>query len=213
MSGQRVKYVRGTVRSGVGDRAACRRRRCSTAARTSTEERRSRPVRPRHRRAGDGWAGQRRVRWSGTCASPNSDRRTGEPMRAAAAGARRGVAFDGAKADMRAADDLVRCRRQRYEHGVGRPAGDRDWRRALAVPQAPRGCAPGGRFNTVGAEERGRDGRSERRVCDRGFYLDGHLVRGGVADERGWGMASPGVVLRASGGLRRGVRGRWPERR
>jgi hypothetical protein len=51
------------------------------------------------------------------------------------------------------------------------------------------GIRGGARFNTAGAEERAATlGLS---VSPRsGFYLDGHVVRGGASDERGWGVAT-----------------------
>lgn len=47
----------------------------------------------------------------------------------------------------------------------------------------------GTRLNTVGAEERVATGGVTVGVRS-GLYLDGHIVRGGNADERGWGMAA-----------------------
>ena len=51
------------------------------------------------------------------------------------------------------------------------------------------GIRGGARFNMVGAEDRAATvGVS---VAPRtGFYIDGHLVRGGASDERGWGVAT-----------------------
>jgi hypothetical protein len=47
----------------------------------------------------------------------------------------------------------------------------------------------GARFNTVGRKERsGTAGVSV--AVHSGLYLDGHIVRGGNADERGWGVAA-----------------------
>jgi hypothetical protein len=47
----------------------------------------------------------------------------------------------------------------------------------------------GARFNTVDRKERsGTAGVSV--AVHSGLYLDGHIVRGGNADERGWGMAA-----------------------
>ena len=47
----------------------------------------------------------------------------------------------------------------------------------------------GARFNTVGAEERA--GSAGVSVAVRsGLFLDGHVVSGGSADERGWGVAA-----------------------
>jgi F plasmid transfer operon, TraF, protein len=51
------------------------------------------------------------------------------------------------------------------------------------------GVRGGARFNTVGAEDRAATvGLS---VSPRsGFFIDGHVVRGGALDERGWGVAT-----------------------
>jgi hypothetical protein len=47
----------------------------------------------------------------------------------------------------------------------------------------------GVRFNTVGREE--RTGTAGASIAVRsGLYLDGHIARGGNADERGWGVAA-----------------------
>jgi hypothetical protein len=51
------------------------------------------------------------------------------------------------------------------------------------------GLRAGARFNTVGGEERAATAGIS--VSPRsGFYLDGHVVRGGSADDRGWGLAT-----------------------
>jgi hypothetical protein len=51
------------------------------------------------------------------------------------------------------------------------------------------GLRAGARFNTVGAEDRAATAGIS--VSPRsGLYLDGHVVRGGSADERGWGLAA-----------------------
>ncbi|HEX6160750.1 MAG TPA: conjugal transfer protein TraF [Thermoanaerobaculia bacterium] len=51
------------------------------------------------------------------------------------------------------------------------------------------GLRAGARFNTVGAEERAATAGIS--VSPRsGLYLDGHVVRGGSADESGWGLAA-----------------------
>ena len=47
----------------------------------------------------------------------------------------------------------------------------------------------GGRFNTVGHEERAATGGMSMLIRS-GLYVDGHLVGGGAADERGWGFAA-----------------------
>jgi hypothetical protein len=47
----------------------------------------------------------------------------------------------------------------------------------------------GGRLNTVGAEDRAATAGITVGL-GRGAYVDGHLVRGGSADDRGWGLAA-----------------------
>ena len=51
------------------------------------------------------------------------------------------------------------------------------------------GVRAGGRFNTVGARERSATAGVSVAVRA-GLYLDGHAVRGGSADEKGWGLAA-----------------------
>ena len=48
----------------------------------------------------------------------------------------------------------------------------------------------GGRFNTAGAEDRAATAGITVALRPGLIYLDGHLVRGGAADDRGWGMAA-----------------------
>lgn len=51
------------------------------------------------------------------------------------------------------------------------------------------GIRAGARFNMVGAED--RTGTAGISVSPRsGFYLDGHVIRGGSTDDRGWGVAA-----------------------
>ena len=51
------------------------------------------------------------------------------------------------------------------------------------------GIRAGGRFNTVGARE--RSATAGLSVSFRpGMFVDGHVVRGGSADDRGWGVAA-----------------------
>jgi len=47
----------------------------------------------------------------------------------------------------------------------------------------------GGRLNTVGTRTRSATAGASVAV-GAGFYLDGHVLRGGAADERGWGVAA-----------------------
>lgn len=51
------------------------------------------------------------------------------------------------------------------------------------------GIRAGGRMNTVGARERSTTAGASVAVRS-GFYVEGHVVRGGAADERGWGLAT-----------------------
>jgi hypothetical protein len=50
------------------------------------------------------------------------------------------------------------------------------------------GVRAGARFNTVGARERSATAGLTLSVRT-GLFIDGHVVRGGAADERGWGVA------------------------
>ena len=77
---------------------------------------------------------------------------------------------------------------RRYQTGRGErrviAVGAEHWllRRRLAV-------RAGGRFNTIGAEDRAATGGVTVGVRA-GFFLEGHIVRGGDAGERGWGVAT-----------------------
>ena len=51
------------------------------------------------------------------------------------------------------------------------------------------GVRAGGRLNTVGARERSAAAGASVAVRT-GWYIDGHVVRGGAADEEGWGVAA-----------------------
>ena len=51
------------------------------------------------------------------------------------------------------------------------------------------GVRAGGRMNAVGARERSATAGVSLAVRS-GLYVDGHLVRGGSADEKGWGLAT-----------------------
>ena len=56
------------------------------------------------------------------------------------------------------------------------------------------GLRAGVRFNTVGTEDRAATAGIS--VSPRsGLYLDGHVLRGGSTDDRGWGVAAQGFVL------------------
>jgi hypothetical protein len=51
------------------------------------------------------------------------------------------------------------------------------------------GVRGGARFNTTGGNERTATGGLSVAVRS-GLFLDGHVVRGGAEDERGWGFAA-----------------------
>ena len=51
------------------------------------------------------------------------------------------------------------------------------------------GVRAGGRFNTVGAKERAATAGVSYAVRA-GLFVEGHIVRAGAADERGWGVAA-----------------------
>ena len=100
---------------------------------------------------------------------------------------RAGVAFDGTSSGVPL---IVAFDADLSRYAI--PSGDR---RVLAVGTeywvvkkrvAFRG---GARFNTVGAEERVATGGASVAVKS-GFFVEGHIVHGGDADERGWGVAT-----------------------
>jgi hypothetical protein len=75
-----------------------------------------------------------------------------------------------------------------YSAGIGErrvvAIGAEQWVAAKRV-----GIRAGGRFNTVGARE--RSATAGLSVSPRpGMFVDGHVVRGGSADDRGWGVAA-----------------------
>jgi hypothetical protein len=51
------------------------------------------------------------------------------------------------------------------------------------------GVRGGGRFNTVGPQDRAATAGASVAIRS-GLYVDGHIVRGGSADDRGWGLAT-----------------------
>jgi hypothetical protein len=51
------------------------------------------------------------------------------------------------------------------------------------------GVRAGGRFNTVGARDRSATAGVSVSLRP-GMFVDGHVVRGGSADDRGWGVAA-----------------------
>jgi hypothetical protein len=99
-----------------------------------------------------------------------------------------GAAFDGESAGMAPVTIALDADVRRYMA----PGGER---RVVAVgaehwfAQRRLGVRAGARFNTVGGEERA--GSAGISVAVRsGLFLDGHLVSGGSADDRGWGIAA-----------------------
>jgi hypothetical protein len=51
------------------------------------------------------------------------------------------------------------------------------------------GVRIGGRFNTVGAQERAATAGVSYAVRS-GLFVEGHIVRAGSTDERGWGVGA-----------------------
>jgi hypothetical protein len=99
-----------------------------------------------------------------------------------------GAAFDGDAARWLPITIAIDADLRRY----GGPAGER---RVVAAgaeewfAQHRVGVRAGARFNTVGAKERAATGGISVAVRS-GLYVDGHVVSGGSADERGWGVAA-----------------------
>jgi hypothetical protein len=98
-----------------------------------------------------------------------------------------GGAFDGEASGMVPLTIAVDADVRRYQG----PTGDR---RVIAfgaehwlVPRRV-GIRGGARFNTVGAEERAATAGGSVAVRS-GLFVDAHVVYGGAADERGWGLA------------------------
>ncbi len=101
---------------------------------------------------------------------------------------RAGAAFDAAKAGGLPLTIAVDADVMTYGTGSGDrrvvAVGGEHWLLASRL-----GIRAGARFNTVGAED--RTGTLGLSVSPRsGLYVDGHLVRGGSSDERGWGVAA-----------------------
>ncbi len=101
---------------------------------------------------------------------------------------RAGVAFDGGSAGMVPLTVAVDLDLRRYEVGTGErrviAVGAEQWivQRRVAI----RG---GGRFNTVGPQDRAATAGASVAVRS-GLYIDGEVVRGGSDDERGWGLTA-----------------------
>ena len=101
---------------------------------------------------------------------------------------RLGGAFDGDAARIIPLTVAVDADLQRYEGPAGErrviAAGGEYW-----LAHRRFGIRGGVRFNTVGAEERAVTGGGSVAVRS-GLYVDAHGVYGGVAEERGWGIAA-----------------------
>jgi hypothetical protein len=101
---------------------------------------------------------------------------------------RAGVAFDGARAAMLPVIVALDVDLRRYAVATGDrrvvALGGEGWLFGRRV-----GLRAGGRINTVGAEDRA--GTAGVSVAVRsGVFVDWHLVRGGTAEDRGWGLAA-----------------------
>ena len=99
-----------------------------------------------------------------------------------------GAAFDGDAARWLPVTIAIDADLRRYAGPGGErrviAAGAEEW-----FAQRRVGVRAGVRFNTVGAEERAASGGISVAVRS-GLYLDGHIVSGRSADERGWGVAA-----------------------
>ena len=99
-----------------------------------------------------------------------------------------GAAFDGDAVDLTPLTLSFDADVRRYET----VSGDR---RVVAVGAEQwlfsrrLGLRAGGRINTVGAEDRAATAGVSINVWSR-LYVDGHVVRGGSDDDRGWGIAA-----------------------
>jgi hypothetical protein len=100
---------------------------------------------------------------------------------------RLGVAFDGARADLLPLTASLDVDLRRYQTATGD-------RRVVALGVehwfgSRLGVRLGGRFNTVGAEDRAVTGGLSVALRS-ALYVDGHLVRGGTAEDQGAGLAA-----------------------
>lgn len=99
-----------------------------------------------------------------------------------------GAAFDGDAAGWHPVTIAIDADLRRYAGPGGErrviAAGAEEW-----FAEHRLGVRAGARFNTVGAEERAASGGISVAVRS-GLYVDGHVVFGGSADERGWGVAA-----------------------
>ena len=101
---------------------------------------------------------------------------------------RAGAAFDGARAGMLPLTAAIDADLRRYETVGGSrrvvAVGVEHWFFSRRV-----GVRAGGRFNTVGDDHRAATGGLSIALRT-GLYVDGHLVRGGAAEDEGWGVAA-----------------------
>ena len=101
---------------------------------------------------------------------------------------RLGASFDGAEADLLPFTVALDADVRRYQT----ISGDR---RVVAIGGEQRlfgrrlALRAGGRFNTVGREDRAATAGASLMVRS-GLFLDGHIVRGGTEEDRGWGMSA-----------------------
>jgi hypothetical protein len=101
---------------------------------------------------------------------------------------RLGVAFDGSQADTIPLTVSLDVDLRRYAAAIGD-------RRVIALGAEQRlfgrrlSLRGGGRLNTVGRQDRAATGGFSVAVRS-GLYLDAHVVRGGTAEDQGWGMAA-----------------------
>jgi hypothetical protein len=98
-----------------------------------------------------------------------------------------GAAFDGDAAGLVPLTIAVDADVRRYEGPAGArrvvAVGGEEWWAGRRL-----GVRAGVRVNTVGAEEWAATGGISVAIRS-GLYVDAHVVHGGVADERGWGVA------------------------
>ena len=99
-----------------------------------------------------------------------------------------GVAFDGARDGLLPLTVSLDADVRRYETAVGD-------RRVVAVGvehwffRERLGLRTGGRFNTVGAEDRAATGGVSVALRN-AVYVDAHVVHGGTPEDQGWGLAT-----------------------
>jgi hypothetical protein len=101
---------------------------------------------------------------------------------------RLGAAFDGDGAGLLPLTIAIDADVRSYHSAAGArrviAIGAEQWFAARRL-----GVRAGARFNAVGAKDRTATAGISAAVRS-GLYVDGHVVRGGAADERGWGVAA-----------------------